>query len=427
MSPSDSRASVSNLPDCMSRPTSYSGSLPPSRQGNDSATLAPSFDIFAQSRQGSRSAINTPFVTLTEPTNTSNADYIPTLQRLSIGHDERASILSMEPNEVQNSYPETLDQMFAFQGQNTVRRVATLPHSFSTDQGSKLRDGVLPHQFLGHQASQRYTYPIEQRSDRSESSAIQQASFYRQVKPSSLVENNPYNIRNDPQHGSLVNSRPPTVARDLGGLQKQHYLLGSQMQNLVNTAQARSQTNSSHFGNGNGPVTSRYAQSPSVSPFRPALHMYDPLFANRDQDSCSAVRSTLMQEFKSNYRTNKRYELKVSSCCLSHNKILISRTQDIFNHVAEFSGDQHGSRFIQQKLENATSDEKQRVFQEIQPNTMQLTCDVFGNYVIQKFFEHGDQNQKKTLANRMKGHVLNLSLQTYACRVVQKVKCPPCA
>ncbi len=90
--------------------------------------------------------------------------------------------------------------------------------------------------------------------------------------------------------------------------------------------------------------------------------------------------------------------------------------------MVEFSGDQHGSRFIQQKLETANSDEKDQIFREIQPNAMQLMTDVFGNYVIQKFFEHGNQSQKKILANVMKGRILSLSTQMYGCRVVQKVK-----
>jgi pumilio RNA-binding family len=48
----------------------------------------------------------------------------------------------------------------------------------------------------------------------------------------------------------------------------------------------------------------------------------------------------------------------------------------------EFSGDQHGSRFIQQKIESASSEEKQMIFDEIVPdNTLQLVQDVFGNYV----------------------------------------------
>jgi mRNA-binding protein PUF3 len=95
--------------------------------------------------------------------------------------------------------------------------------------------------------------------------------------------------------------------------------------------------------------------------------------------------------------------------------------KDIYNHVVEFSGDQHGSRFIQQKLETANSDEKEQLFKEVLPNSVQLMKDVFGNYVIQKLFEHGNQVQKKLLASTMKGKVSDLSVQTYACRVVQKV------
>lgn len=87
----------------------------------------------------------------------------------------------------------------------------------------------------------------------------------------------------------------------------------------------------------------------------------------------------------------------------------------------EFSGDQHGSRFIQQKLETANSEEKQMVFEEVLPNALQLMTDVFGNYVLQKFFEHGNQAQKTVLARQMEGHVVSLSLQMYGCRVVQKV------
>jgi len=42
----------------------------------------------------------------------------------------------------------------------------------------------------------------------------------------------------------------------------------------------------------------------------------------------------------------------------------------------------HGSRFIQQKIESASSEEKQMIFDEIVlDNTLQLVQDVFGNYV----------------------------------------------
>ena len=50
------------------------------------------------------------------------------------------------------------------------------------------------------------------------------------------------------------------------------------------------------------------------------------------------------------------------------------------------SADQYGSRFIQQKLETATTEEKNMVFEEIIPQALTLMTDVFGNYVIQKVF-----------------------------------------
>ncbi|KAG9200646.1 mRNA binding protein puf3 [Epicoccum nigrum] len=116
-----------------------------------------------------------------------------------------------------------------------------------------------------------------------------------------------------------------------------------------------------------------------------------------------AAMSLVLDSFKKESKQNKRWELT-----------------DIYENVVEFAGDQHGSRFIQQKLETANSEVKDRVFRELEKNALQLMQDVFGNYVIQKFFEHGDQVQKRVLASKMKGHVFTLSNQMYACRVVQK-------
>ncbi|RKP07475.1 Pumilio1 in complex with Cyclinb reverse Rna [Thamnocephalis sphaerospora] len=133
--------------------------------------------------------------------------------------------------------------------------------------------------------------------------------------------------------------------------------------------------------------------SPSFRRQQPQDGYFDP--------TALGLRSPLLEEFRNN--KSRKYEL-----------------QDIVGHMVEFSGDQHGSRFIQQKLETASSDDKQMVFEEILPNCLQLMTDVFGNYVIQKFFEHGSQVQKTALALQMDGHVLSLSMQMYGCRVVQK-------
>ncbi|XP_048516097.1 maternal protein pumilio isoform X6 [Athalia rosae] len=103
-----------------------------------------------------------------------------------------------------------------------------------------------------------------------------------------------------------------------------------------------------------------------------------------------------------------------------NNRFPSLQLRDLANHIVEFSQDQHGSRFIQQKLERASAAEKQLVFQEILASAYGLMTDVFGNYVIQKFFEFGTPEQKSTLAQKVRGHVLPLALQMYGCRVIQK-------
>ncbi|KAM0789216.1 hypothetical protein ACM66B_000061 [Microbotryomycetes sp. NB124-2] len=114
-----------------------------------------------------------------------------------------------------------------------------------------------------------------------------------------------------------------------------------------------------------------------------------------------ALRSPMLEEF----RTSRHRVWELS---------------DILGHIVEFSGDQLGSRFIQQKLEGSTAEERSKVFEEVLPNMLQLSTDVFANYVIQKLFEQGNQLQKTAMANVLEGHVLQLSLQMYGCRVVQK-------
>ncbi|KDP46602.1 hypothetical protein JCGZ_04536 [Jatropha curcas] len=93
---------------------------------------------------------------------------------------------------------------------------------------------------------------------------------------------------------------------------------------------------------------------------------------------------------------------------------------DIAGNIVEFSADQHGSRFIQQKLETCSAEEKASVFKEVLPFAPKLMTDVFGNYVIQKFFEYGSPEQRNELANQLTGQILTLSLQMYGCRVIQK-------
>ena len=58
------------------------------------------------------------------------------------------------------------------------------------------------------------------------------------------------------------------------------------------------------------------------------------------------LRSSLLESFRSN-------------------QVSVLSLGDLSGHVLEFSQDQHGSRFIQQKLETATTEEKSRLWEEV--------------------------------------------------------------
>ncbi|KAK1415547.1 hypothetical protein QVD17_31330 [Tagetes erecta] len=167
-----------------------------------------------------------------------------------------------------------------------------------------------------------------------------------------------------------------------------------------------------YYGNPGYGLGMSYPGSPLSSPLLPnsAIGLGSPSrHGDRTLRFSSGIRnfvgesfaSSLLDEFKSN--KTKCFELS-----------------EIVGHVVEFSADQFGSRFIQQKLETATIEEKDMVFNEIMPQAYSLMTDVFGNYVVQKFFEHGNAAQVRELADQLTGHVLTLSLQMYGCRVIQK-------
>lgn len=96
------------------------------------------------------------------------------------------------------------------------------------------------------------------------------------------------------------------------------------------------------------------------------------------------------------------------------------KLEDIRGQIVEFSTDQHGSRFIQTKLETATPDQVGWVLQEVLAEMNRLVTDVFGNYVVQKLLEHGTARDLQAIAMKLKNRILALSLHMYGCRAVQK-------
>jgi hypothetical protein len=119
--------------------------------------------------------------------------------------------------------------------------------------------------------------------------------------------------------------------------------------------------------------------------------------------AAAAIRDPLVEEFRNTFGKSKQWEIK-----------------DLTGHIVAFCQDQHGSRFIQQRLEVAPDAEKQLVFDELLPCAQSLMTDVFGNYVIQKLFEFGNPDQCEMLAQMLTGQAVVLALQMYGCRVIQK-------
>ncbi|KAJ3987358.1 ARM repeat-containing protein [Lentinula detonsa] len=204
-----------------------------------------------------------------------------------------------------------------------------------------------------------------------------------------------------PTSSSLLSPQLPPALLDKK--RELSYTLNYQQHLIAQALMFPRSTNSPHLPL--YPMNMEFSQLPLMMPSGP-LYRANPatqmIHSGIQQASRSTLQSPLLQEFHANKARN--WELR-----------------DIMNHVVEFSGDQHGSRLIQHKLESASSEEKQKVFDEIVPhNVLPLIQDVFGNYVIQKLFEHGTQVHKSRLAAEMEGHILALSKQMYGCRVVQK-------
>ena len=129
-------------------------------------------------------------------------------------------------------------------------------------------------------------------------------------------------------------------------------------------------------------------------------------------------RSRLLEDFRNNRLPNPQLRELVNH--MVEFRYDLRHLSVIFSIPLFCSQDQHGSRFIQQKLERCSPSDRQLVFNEIIAHSYQLIIDVFGNYVIQKFLEFGTQDQKLQIVNAIRGNILQLSLQMYGCRVIQK-------
>lgn len=406
-SPSDDRRSVTASEynfGPSSGPASRNGSLPPSRHGAEPGQYNGSLDAFSRLSQAvprqASSFSHANSRTFQERSGSIQSESIYSLNQLAeqeqnarLAHRASLSINGFNPAMHAQSHSE---------------------HASQTDDGSHRTGSYTPE---SHVNSQIGDPSVQFRSFQFDSRSAPNGTGVRQSPYYSHLSTPPVYDRLNPYSSEQTLSHPNNLAliqNKLAG-----YQIQQERRNFISPNQFHQQqyahilpaTQLRHpyayqFAMPNGMPISALPPHMAMATMAPMMPIPQAPRGPREQQMAEgqAILGLKLAEFKRESKTNKRWELS-----------------DIYNDVVEFAGDQHGSRFIQQKLETANSEVKDKVFKELEPNALQLMQDVFGNYVIQKFFEHGDQIQKKILAARMKGQVLSLANQMYACRVVQKV------
>lgn len=95
--------------------------------------------------------------------------------------------------------------------------------------------------------------------------------------------------------------------------------------------------------------------------------------------------------------------------------------EDIIENAVEFSKDHSGSRLLQKKYEEASQEDRDKLFAKLQPEILPLSKDLFGNYAIQKVLEFKEPEKNKIILDALKTKIYDLSLHMYGCRVIQQL------
>ncbi|KAH8701208.1 armadillo-type protein [Phaeosphaeriaceae sp. PMI808] len=416
-SPNDDRRSVgaSEYFAPSSGTPSRNGSLPPSRHGAEPVQYNQHIDSFssrfAQAVPRHASSLSYANVrSMQERSASVQSESFQTLTRLAAEQEHEARLAHRQSVSINGLAP-----TFTQAGQDSQVARDSYPDAqlpLRTDDAIYRNGTYTPESYANSQVSdpnaQFRSFQFDTRSAPN-GTGVRQSPFYSHIHTPPVYDRlNPYSSEQALSHPNNL----ALVQNKLAGYQIQqerrnylpHNQFHQQFQQILPANQLR-HPYAYQFAAPNGISISALPPHMTMNTMAPMMPVSQPPRGPREQQvsDSAGILSLKLAEFKRESKTSKRWELT-----------------DIYDDVVEFAGDQHGSRFIQQKLETANSEVKEKIFKELESNSLQLMQDVFGNYVIQKFFEHGDQTQKKLLASKMKGHVLALANQMYACRVVQK-------
>ncbi|KAG9384779.1 mRNA binding protein Pumilio 2 [Pyrenophora tritici-repentis] len=412
-SPNEDRRSVANSEyfASSSGAPSRSGSLPPSRHGAEPAQYNQTLEAFSRLSQQPRQASSFSMATgrgFPERNGSIQSDSFSPIGKPTHDQEHRLSI----SHNFATSYTPGQDMNDLLCNTSYLQASARAEDSTYRSPGTYTPEGYANAQ--SSQYAQLRSYQIDNSRNTPNGTGVRQSPYYSHINTPPVYDRlNPYSSEQTLAHPNSVAQLQSKLVGFQMAQQERRIIPPSQLhQQQFQQLYAAAQLQNSYpyhlaMSNGlNGMHLSAIPQHMNMAPMAPMMPVQQqPPRGPREHqmsDGLGAM-SIELSNFKREQKQSKRWELT-----------------DIKDHVVEFAGDQHGSRFIQQKLETANSEVKESVFRELEENALQLMQDVFGNYVIQKFFEHGDQVQKKILVGKMKGHVLELANQMYACRVVQK-------
>ncbi|RMZ67247.1 hypothetical protein GMOD_00001145 [Pyrenophora seminiperda CCB06] len=412
-SPSDDRRSVANseyfAPS--SGAPSRSGSLPPSRHGADPAQYKQTLEAFVRLSQQPRQASSFSMTNgriFPERNGSIQSESFSPIGKPTHEQEHRSSF----SHNFAAAYTPGQDMNELLSNPSYLQPSVRTEDSAYRNPGTYTPEGYVSAQ--ANQYAQLHSYQIDNSRSTPNGTGVRQSPYYSHMNTPPVYDRlNPYSSEQTLAHPNSVaqlqnklvgfqmtqQERRVIPPSQLHQQQFQHLYAAAQLQNGYPYQLAMSNGMS-------GMHLSAIPQHMNMSPMAPMMPVQQqPPRGPREQQLSDGVgvMSIELSNFKRELKSNTKWGLA-----------------DLKGHIVEFSGDQHGSRFIQQKLIDADGGAKESVFRELEENALQLMQDVFGNYVIQKFFEHGDQIQKKILVGKMKGHVFELSNQMYACRVVQK-------
>merc|ERR1719499_683694 len=149
------------------------------------------------------------------------------------------------------------------------------------------------------------------------------------------------------------------------------------------------------------------------------------LGTSNDKKISSAGNITPRLSISSNKRNPKKVNRNSFSREVSGNTFTLGEALKMLmikeNTLFAFVTDQEGSRFLQENLGSATTEQLWRTFNHLKRDFITISQDVYGNYIAQKFLELGSDELRSAVLETLLPKISSLSVQLYGCRVVQKL------